>query len=62
MTRAERLETYQKLIEDAAACSAQMIAIMIKDNPPEDRGALWHHAHATMEQAIRDRLSREESR
>jgi hypothetical protein len=58
MTKSERIETYQKLIDDAAACSVQMLAIMIKDNPPEDRGALWDHAHAALEQAIRARLER----
>jgi hypothetical protein len=59
VTKSERIQTYQKLIESSVAASAQMLAIMIGDNPPEDRGGLWHYAHAALETAIRERLEQE---
>jgi hypothetical protein len=59
MTKAERVESYKELIESSVAASVQMLANMIKDNPPEDRGALWDHAHAALEQAVRARLEQE---
>jgi hypothetical protein len=52
----ERVQTYKALINDSVDVSVQMLAIMIGDNPPEDRTDLWDYAHAALEQAIRERL------
>jgi hypothetical protein len=52
----EHLQSCKQLIEDAAACSVQMLANMIKDTPAEAQPDLWCHAHAALEQAIRERL------
>jgi hypothetical protein len=58
MTQAERVKSYQELIERSVAASVQMLAGMIGDNPPESQADLWNYARGAWETAVRERLER----
>jgi hypothetical protein len=58
MTKAERIQDCKELIGHFAAVFAETFGTMIRNCPPGSHTDLWHHAHAAMETAIRERLEK----
>jgi hypothetical protein len=58
MTSSRRIRSETELIEYFVDAVVSTIAGIIRHCPPESHPDLWHHAHAAMEAAIRQRLEK----